>query len=140
MPSNRTDQRVDTPWGVDLNGSIMFGIQNLGGVASAAVLGITKHASQTGDALQILASDATKHWFVDASHNTVTYGAQTAPGGTDTNGFLYIPLVTGTAAGGTPANLTGNYANSVPVRFVNNAGTYTWRAYINGGWRSVALT
>ncbi len=56
----------------------------------------------------------------------------------NTNGFVYLPLLIGDQTG-VPAHLTGVYANSAPIRLQNNSGVYTLKAYINGGWRSVAL-
>lgn len=146
MTSSRTDQRIDNPFSVDASGgAVVAEVSNVGMTASSVLLRLTKHASQTGIALDIVANDGTKHWFVDASHNTVTYGAQTAPTSSDTNGFFYIPKVVNAAAntpGGTPANLTSNYANSVPCRVVHNqtGPAYSFAAYVNGGWRAVTLT
>ena len=56
----------------------------------------------------------------------------------DTDGFTYGRFVSGNQTG-VPAHLTGLYANSVPFTFQNNSGVYSLKAYINGGWRSVAL-
>lgn len=72
----------------------------------------------------------------DSSGNVITTFGTRAAGGT--NKFLYLPLLTGNQTG-TPANLTGNYANGAPCLVQNNGGVYSFRAYINGGWRSVAL-
>ena len=135
MTSSRTDQRVDTPFTIDASGgAALFAISNVGMTASTVLMQVTRHASQTGDHLQILASDATKLWFVDANHNTVTYGGQTAPGTTDTNGFLGIPAVAG-AQTGVPANVTGAYANCAWMRYdKTNHKIYVY----DGAWKSTA--
>jgi hypothetical protein len=74
--------------------------------------------------------DAGKNWcYANAATNNVA----------DTNGFWYAPFVVGNQTG-VPANTSGAYANSVPIRFQNNGGVYSLKAYINGGWRSVNLT
>ncbi len=74
--------------------------------------------------------------FFDTTQNIVI--KQTSNAAADTNGFLYVPLLTGNQTG-VPAKLTGDYANSAPIRLQNNSGVYSLKAYINGGWRSVAM-
>jgi predicted small secreted protein len=136
MTSSRTDQRIDNPVCIDASGgSVLLSISNVGVAAATVLVQITKHASQSGDSLQIIASDGTtKHWFIDANHNTVTYGAQTAPGTTDTNGFLGIPAVAG-AQTGVPANVTGAYANCAWMRYdKTNHKIYVY----DGAWKSTA--
>lgn len=71
--------------------------------------------------------------LVDTNQNVVTNLLGSNAVG-DTNGFLYVPKVAGIPTG-VPANLSGNYAQSSPLRFDSTDN----RLYIyNGGWQNVA--
>jgi hypothetical protein len=72
--------------------------------------------------------------LVDVDRNTVLKLASNAAA--DVDGFVYLPLVVGVQTG-VPAKLTGEYANTAPVRVQDNAGTVTLQAYVNSAWNTI---
>lgn len=71
--------------------------------------------------------------YVDPNKNVVTHLLGSTPAITDTNGFLYIPKVAGIPTG-VPANLTGNYAQSLPERYDS---TNNRDCIYNSGWQCI---
>jgi hypothetical protein len=135
-----------TPNGGNAGGSISVGGANDNGAVgtfsntanSNNVKGIVirANAAQAANLLEFQQSNGTTVTaFLDQSSNFVPYGAQTAPATTDTNGFQYIAKVAG-APTGVPANLAGNYANAVPMRY-DTTNNKLW--IYNGAWRGVVL-
>lgn len=80
-------------------------------------------------------SNSTFRGMWDAVGNFIPWQGTTAT--TDTDGFLYLPSVAGVPTG-VPNNLTGDYANNVPVRY----DTTDQRLYVysGGAWNTPAPT
>jgi hypothetical protein len=102
-------------------------------MAQRASPGFSEHVIQVTNN-----DDSAIRFCLDGEMNLVT--RVTAMTTTTATGFPYAPYLSGNHAGTTPTRTEPEYANSVPFFFQNNGGTYTLRAYINDGWRTVALT
>lgn len=129
----------------NLGNQFQFGLTNTGYAGTKFVNGPAGYITwlMSRDAVPFVLGNAnTARMIVDANANAggnvnivLSPGANAAA---DTNGFTYLPLLTGNQTG-VPSNVTGIYANSAPIRLQNNGGVYSLKAYINGGWRSVTL-
>jgi hypothetical protein len=117
------------------NGAVIGAYNNGGNSNNVKGLVIRGHASQAADLFEVQTSGSVVTSFIDQLFNVVTYGAQTAPATTDTNGFLYISKVAG-APTGVPANLAGNYANALPMRY-DTTNHKLW--VYDAGWKGVVL-
>ncbi len=77
------------------------------------------------------AGGANERGFIDSAGNAALGGAALANNAT--NGFFYVPQVSGTPTG-TPATKSGR----VPIQ-IDTSGSKLW-AYIGGAWKSVTLS
>lgn len=120
---------IDVGQAADM-GQAVVNVNNSGQPATIPLLRLRTATSQSADVIQSYdQNNSTKRWKVDSAYNTVP--RLTAGATSDTDGFFYLPSVSGTPTG-VPANLTGEYANAVPVRY-DSAANRLW-AY-NSSWQ-----